>query len=187
MRAEFVSLTSPLSPRTLVIRIQTIDVRLHLFAGSFVDDLTAHDAAGIGLTGSGWLQIASDVVYALPQDHLNDVGALLEHHDFEYITGFGVAHGNGFIVHGIYFHAPQIKTPPGGAGQLTETYLISPGELLVHLLIITLFFFLLTVIPQALLPCRFGNPTPSGAGRRLQFLVSLVATSVPERKMVLLS
>ena len=97
----------PLSaPRPSKVRIQAIDVRLHLLAGSLIYDLASHDAAGISLPGTGRRQIAGDVVYALTQHDLNAIGALLEHHHIDEITGLGDTDGDGFVFHGIVIRAP---------------------------------------------------------------------------------
>ncbi len=109
----------PLSaPRPSQVRIQAIDVRLYLLAGSLIDDLAPHDAAGISLPGTGRRQIAGDIVDALTQHDLNAIDALLEHHHIDEITGLGATDGNGFVFHGIAIRAPQIKTPPDGRGNV---------------------------------------------------------------------
>src|SRR5688572_7880481 len=63
-------------------RIVALDFRLHLARAALVDHFPAHHLAGVGEAVARRRELASHAVHALADHHLDDLGALVQHHHF---------------------------------------------------------------------------------------------------------
>src|SRR5687768_3527241 len=82
------------------VRVEAVDVGLHLLARALVDDLAPHDAAGVGEAVARRGQRALHAVHAFADHHLDHVRTLVEYHHVHGLASFGHAHRNFFRVHG---------------------------------------------------------------------------------------
>src|SRR5688572_19096664 len=90
------------SSRLADVRVQALDVGLHLVPAALVDDLAPHHAAGVGEAVARRGQRAFHAVHALADHHLDHFGALVEDDDVDRLLGLGDAHRDLFRMHGLY-------------------------------------------------------------------------------------
>ncbi len=81
------------------LRVELLQVGLHLVAAALVDDLPPHDAAGVGHAVARRGQHALHVVHALADHHFDGLLALAEDDDLHRPAGLGLPHGDLLIVH----------------------------------------------------------------------------------------
>src|SRR5688572_30087935 len=93
------------------MRVEAVDVGLHLLAAALVDDLAAHDLAGIGHAVARRCERAFHVVHPFAQHHLDHFGALAEHHDLMHLAGVGVAHLDFLGIHACTGPSGRSRTP----------------------------------------------------------------------------
>src|SRR5450631_218759 len=133
-----------LAPRVAQCRVEPVDVRLHVGATAFVDDLATHDAPGIRQGVAGRSQCATDAVDAFAEHDLDALDALVQDHELEGLAGFGDADGDFFIVHEgvlsvaeVYFArgpssenatASQMPTTPARNARRASASLASPSS-----------------------------------------------------------
>src|SRR5688572_13181346 len=100
MTTTAVSASAPCTlSRLLEVRVQAVDVALHLLDAALVHDLAPHDLAGVSHAVTRWREGAFHVVHALAEHHLDRLRALAEHHDLDELAGVGVAHLDPFGIH----------------------------------------------------------------------------------------
>src|SRR5256885_10087764 len=87
------------------LRIELVEIGLHLLAAAFVDELPPSHASCIGQAHPGRSQLALDVVNALAEHDLYAVGALAVDHDVQGLPGFGYAYLYFLRVHRRYAFA----------------------------------------------------------------------------------
>src|SRR3989442_10292117 len=68
-----------------------LEVAFHQGAAALVDDLASHRAAGIGEAVAGGGQRAAHAVRAFADHHLDRLGSLAEHGDFDFLARAGEA------------------------------------------------------------------------------------------------
>src|SRR6266704_745088 len=74
------------------LRIELVEIGLHLLAAAFVDELPPPDASSVREAHSSRGQLALDVVNAFAEHDLYPVGALAVDHDVQGLPGFGYAY-----------------------------------------------------------------------------------------------
>src|ERR1051325_3228324 len=79
--------------------IEPFDITLNLLARPFVNDLTPHDVANVGLAGARRSQRTPDAVHPFAKNNLNPVNPLAQNRDIHGLAGRGHAHFDFLGIH----------------------------------------------------------------------------------------